>query len=95
MGNAAILALDPTIARDLRFYAPARCTAALELPTFAAKLYEAFWRRVQRAGCGGAKSSFWVKTPRPIEEPGTLTRRSKDPRPLRLGVAVKYGRDAE
>jgi hypothetical protein len=36
-----------------------------------------------------------VKTPRPIEEPGTLTRRSKDPRPLRLGVAVKYGRDAE
>jgi hypothetical protein len=36
-----------------------------------------------------------VKTPRPIEEPGTLTRRSKDPRPLRLGVAVKYDRDAE
>jgi hypothetical protein len=35
-----------------------------------------------------------VKTPRPIEEPGTLTRRSKDPRPLRLGVAVKYDRDA-
>ena len=36
-----------------------------------------------------------MKTPRPIEEPGTLTRRSKDPRSLRLGVAVKYDRDAE
>ena len=36
-----------------------------------------------------------MKTPRPIEEPGALTRRSKDPRPLRLGVAVKYDRDAE
>jgi hypothetical protein len=29
-----------------------------------------------------------VKTPRPIEEPGALTRRSKDPSSLRLGVAA-------
>jgi hypothetical protein len=36
-----------------------------------------------------------VKTPRPIEEPGALTRRSKDPRSLRLGVAVKYSTDTE
>ena len=36
-----------------------------------------------------------MKIPRPTEEPGTLTRRSKDPRPLRLGVAIHYGRDAE
>jgi len=46
-------------------------------------------------GCGGARGSFWVKTARPIEELGSLTRRSKDPRPLRLGVAVKYDRGAE
>jgi hypothetical protein len=49
----------------------------------------------QRAGCSGARGSFWVKTPRPIEEPGTLTRRSKDPRPLRLGVVVSMGTGAE
>jgi hypothetical protein len=29
-----------------------------------------------------------VKIPRPIEELGTLTRRSKDPRSLRRGVVV-------
>jgi hypothetical protein len=45
-------------------------------------------QRVPQDGYGGAKSCFWVKTPRPIEEPGTLTRRSKDPRSLRLGVVV-------
>jgi hypothetical protein len=52
-------------------------------------------RRVQWAECVGARDSFWVKNSRPNEEPGTLTRRSKDPRPLRLGVAVSMGTDAE
>jgi hypothetical protein len=52
-------------------------------------------QRVQRAERVGARDSFWVKNSRPNEEPGTLTRRSKDPRPLRLGVAVSMGTDAE
>jgi hypothetical protein len=45
--------------------------------------------------CAGASNSFWVKNPRPSEEPATPTRRSKNARPLRRGISKKYGHERQ
>ena len=45
--------------------------------------------------CAGASNSFWVKNPRPSEEPATPTRRSKKARPLRRGISEKYGHEPQ
>jgi hypothetical protein len=53
--------------------------------------YEVYqWMR-----CAGASNSFWVKNPRPSEEPATPTRRSKKARPLRRGISDKYGHERQ